>query len=65
MSKLARTPVRKKAKELAENLRLENPDYDYLELFRHLRRVIWPRKNGHLTKPPFAPQNISDLNSQV
>jgi integrase/recombinase XerD len=41
MTKVERTPVRQKAKQLAKTLRQENPDYDYLrELFRHLRKEL-------------------------
>ena len=41
MTKIERTPVRQKAKQLAKTLRQENPDYDYLrELFRHLRKEL-------------------------
>jgi integrase/recombinase XerD len=36
-----RTPVRKKAKELAKSLRAEQPDYPYLKsLFRELRKEL-------------------------
>jgi len=36
-----RTPVRQKAKQLAKDLRKENPDYIYLrELFRYLREEL-------------------------
>ena len=36
-----RTPVRKKAKQIAKLLRQETPDYNYLrELFRHLRKEL-------------------------
>ena len=36
-----RTPVRQKARQLAKDLRKENPDYIYLrELFRHLREEL-------------------------
>lgn len=38
---VARTPVRQKAKELAKQLKKEDPDYDYLkQLFRHLRTEL-------------------------
>ena len=38
MNSQERTPVRRKAKQVARLLRQEHPDYDYLkQLFRHLR----------------------------
>ena len=37
----ARTPARKKARELAKYLRAEQPDYAYLKsVFYHLRREL-------------------------
>jgi len=36
-----RTPIQQKARQLAKDLRKENPDYVYLrELFRHLRKEL-------------------------
>jgi hypothetical protein len=37
-AQLRRTPVKRKARELAKHLRAERPDHTYLkEVFRHLR----------------------------
>jgi integrase/recombinase XerD len=47
MTQIVRTPVREKAKQIAQLLIKEQPNYDYLrEIFRHLRtelQVIVPR----------------------
>ena len=56
MAEVTRTPVRKKAAELAKLLKKEKPDYDYLkQLFRHLRAeldvVITPKSE----KLPYVP----------
>jgi len=41
MSELIRTPVRKKAKQVARLLKQEYPDYNYLrEVFRHVRKEL-------------------------
>jgi integrase/recombinase XerD len=52
----ARTPARKKARQLAKYLRGENPDYDYLKsVFRHLREeleITIARQPKHL---PYVP----------
>jgi integrase/recombinase XerD len=41
MKEIKRTSARLKAVELANILRIENPDYDYLrEVFRHLRKEL-------------------------
>jgi len=52
MSNLQRMPVRQKAKQLAKDLRKEQPDYVYLrELFRHLREELGvPVKRLHPDK---------------
>lgn len=51
-----RTPVRKKAKELAKSLRAEQPDYPYLKsLFRELRKELdieIPRAAARLPEVP-------------
>lgn len=56
MNEPTRTPVRKKAAELAKLLKKEKPDYDYLkQLFRHLRaelKVAIPAKSEKL---PYVP----------
>jgi integrase/recombinase XerD len=57
MSTLQRTPVRQKAKQLAKDLRKEQPDYVYLrELFRHLREELdVPVQRLHPEKLPRVP----------
>lgn len=53
---ISRTPVREKAKQMAQLLREEQPDYDYLrELFRHLR------KEFEVTAPKVEPFKRSIL----
>lgn len=51
-----RTPAKKKARELAEYLRLEKPDYDYLRtIFKHLRDELDIQVPRTLKKPPDVP----------
>lgn len=53
--KAKRTPARQKAKELAKQLRLEQPDYGYLkDVFRYLRQEL------HITAPR-ATQRLPDV----
>mgnify|MGYP004250675789 CR=1 FL=1 len=41
MTKIHRTPVRDKAKQISKQLKKEQPDYDYLlQLFRHIRQEL-------------------------
>lgn len=56
MAKVERTPVRRKAKQLAKSLRQEHPDYDYLrELFRHLRQELSVEIIHKDKKLPYVP----------
>jgi len=56
MTKVERTPVRQKAKQLAKTLRQENPDYDYLrQLFRHLRKELSVEILHKDKKLPYVP----------
>lgn len=54
--RIARTPARKKAKELAKYLRGERPDYICMkELFRHLREELEIRVPRQQHKLPYVP----------
>ncbi len=56
MTDLIRTPVRKKAKQMAKLLKQEYPDYNYLrELFRHLRKELGVEVVHHQGKLPYIP----------
>lgn len=56
MNDIVRTPVRKKATELAKLLRKEKPDYDYLkQLFRHLRTELNVTITPKSEKLPYVP----------
>jgi integrase/recombinase XerD len=56
MTKIERTPVRKKAKQLAKILQQEKPDYDYLrEIFRHLRKELSIEVTHKDKKLPYVP----------
>lgn len=51
-----RTPVRKKAKQIAKLLHPENPNYDYLrQLFRHLRKELNVDVVRQNKKLPYVP----------
>lgn len=51
-----RTPVRKKAREIAKLLRMERPDYAYLkEVFRHLRTELEVEVPGPSRRLPWVP----------
>ena len=56
MIPVQRTPVRKKAKQMAKLLRKENPNYDYLrQLFRHLRKELSVEVIHQSKKLPYVP----------
>ena len=56
MTILTRTPVRKKAKQMAKLLKQECPDYSYLrELFRQLRIELDVEVIRNETKLPYVP----------
>lgn len=56
MSEIKRTPVKQKAKQIAELLYEEEPDYDYLrEIFRHLRKELNVKVIIHGKKPLYIP----------
>ena len=52
----ARTPARRKARQLAKYLRAERPDYAYLkEVFRHLREELAVKVARAPKKLPYVP----------
>jgi len=52
----ARTPARRKARQLAKYLRAERPDYAYLkEVFRHLREELAVEVARAPKKLPYVP----------
>ena len=52
----ARTPARRKARQLAKYLRAERPDYAYLkEVFRHLREELGVEVARAPKKLPYVP----------
>ncbi len=57
MTKIHRTPVRDKAKQISKQLKKEQPDYDYLlQLFRHIRQELNIKvKTGPPKKLPYVP----------
>lgn len=56
MTESTRTPVRKKAKQVAKLLYNEQPDYNYLrELFRHLRKELDVTVSQKSKKLPYVP----------
>lgn len=53
---LARTPAKRKARQLAKHLRGERPDYAYLkEVFRHLRAELAVEVQHQPKKLPYVP----------
>lgn len=56
MDEIIRTPVRKKAKQMAKLLKIEYPDYNYLrELFRHLRKELEVKVVHNKGRLPYVP----------
>ena len=62
----ARTPARRKARQLAKYLRAERPDYAYLkEVFRHLREELAVEVARAPKRLPYVPPKLRSARSTM